>query len=226
MSKRNMSQSWPFPGYKWHGPGTYDYLVEDVIADHNGDPILPDFPKDLQCCQETFIWYSYDVPYPVLLVDQVNQMLLTTPVSASEQPLVPLELYERAWNELKLTLKEYLQFHFTECPQSHSFDAIEEKCANIIGTVANQYQWKPQNWDTIRDEIQKAANLVSQLHIENSNTLLQDAGLYTKEHMESVTMQGLAPSTSVCSESKTTTDEEEGKRRRSEKEKGNQRRAE
>ncbi len=109
-------------------------------------------------------------------------------------------------------------------------------CANIIGTVANQYQRKPRNWDMIRDEIRKAANLVSQFHIKNSNMLVQDAGLYTKEHMESVTMQRLAPSTSVSSGSRTTTEEEdkkimkakeeEGKRRRSEKEKADQRRAE
>ncbi len=36
MSKRNMLQSWPFPGYKWHGPGTFDYLVKDVELDEDG----------------------------------------------------------------------------------------------------------------------------------------------------------------------------------------------
>ncbi|MCP3683654.1 MAG: hypothetical protein GY861_13295 [bacterium] len=48
MSKRKMPQTWPFPGYKWSGPGTFDYLVEELEADEDSSPILPEVPKDLE----------------------------------------------------------------------------------------------------------------------------------------------------------------------------------
>ncbi len=60
ISKRNMLKMWPFPGYKWQGPGTCDYLVED-LAEENDEPVLPECPNELQCCRERFIWYHYSV---------------------------------------------------------------------------------------------------------------------------------------------------------------------
>ncbi len=76
------------------------------------------------------------------MVDQVNQMLLTTPTITSGQPLVPLELYEQTWNQLKPILREYLYFHFTQRPQNCPFDKIEKKCANLIEMIATKIQQK------------------------------------------------------------------------------------
>ncbi len=206
IQKRKMPTTWPFPGYKWRGPGTYDYFVEEVLED-GIEFSLPKFPKDLQHCQEKLIWYRYSVPYLVLLVDQVNQMLLSTPTSTPEQPLVPLDHYENVWKELKSTLRDYLRVHFTEHPQGHSFDMLENKCADIIEAVANQVQKIPRNWDMIRGEIRKAANLVTPFHEENSLVFLKRDGKCDDKYMSSVTIQRIDPSTSVSSGSKTNTEE-------------------
>ncbi len=41
-------QNWPFPGYKWSGPGTVDFLVEEVEVDEDYNPIAPKVPLDLE----------------------------------------------------------------------------------------------------------------------------------------------------------------------------------
>ncbi len=99
-------------------------------------------------------------------------MLLTTPTLTPRQPLVPLELYEQTWIELKPILKEYLHFHFTKRPQGCPFDKIERKCADLIEIIANQIQQKTRNWVMIENEIRKAANWVSQCHMQNLRALL------------------------------------------------------
>ncbi len=234
IQRRNMLETWPFPGYKWQGLGTYDFFVEDLIDEGDG-PSLPKFPKHLQHCWERLIWYRYSVSYPALLVDQINQMLLSTPTSTLDQPLVSLDCYENAWKELRLTLKDYLRVHFTERPQSCSFETLENKCADIIEAVANQVQKRLRNRIVIMSEVRKAANLVSQFHEENTVELLKKDGMYDDTFMSSVTMRRVDSSTFDSSRSKINTEEadkkamrvkEEAKKKKIAKQQSDRRRAE
>ncbi len=47
MSKRKM-QNWPFSGYKWSGPGTFDYLIEELVLNEEGTFLVPKIPLDLE----------------------------------------------------------------------------------------------------------------------------------------------------------------------------------
>ncbi|MCP3686285.1 MAG: hypothetical protein GY861_26880, partial [bacterium] len=205
MSRRKM-QNWPFPGYKWGGLGTFDYLIEELETDEDSIPILPEVPKDLERECGQLLWCCYDVPYPILLVDQVNQMLLTTPTTTPGQPLVPLELYESTWKQIQPILRDHLQFHFSRRPQGHPFDRLQKKCTDLIAILAVKFRNKPREQTMIEEELRNAANRVSLYHIMNTRELQKVAGLVSPNEEEFVTMRRFESQPPTSSESKTSAD--------------------
>ncbi len=225
MSTRKM-QNWPFPGYNWSGPGSIDCLIEELVLNEEGTFLVPKIPLDLERDCGQLIWCCYDIPYPILLVDQVNQMLLSTPTATPGQPLVPQDLYESTWKQIQFILREYLQFHFSERPGSHPFDKHLKKCADIIGKIAKSFQKKPQTQSAILQELKNAASKVSMFHLENTRELESEAGLISLEDEESVTIRRPQSPPLISTESKTSADEAEENKKNAEKEKAHQRRAE
>ncbi|MCP3681225.1 MAG: hypothetical protein GY861_00915 [bacterium] len=169
VQRRDMGKTWPKPGYSWKGPGTIDCLIEYMFEAEGEEEKpglnIPDVPTDLLESKDKFIWYKYQTPYPTLLVDHFCQLMHTTPNYTPEQILVPHDSFQTMWTQLKPTLVQYLQVHFTQRPGLCNMDLLIRRCKAAIVVVAKMIQNKPQeNLPALEHGIQTDLENVVQFH--------------------------------------------------------------